>query len=305
MKSFSLTWLLRAAVPAAVAVFALVGAGPSAAETVACGTTVTADTTLKADLIGCPGDGLTVENGVTLDLNGHIISGSGSGVGVHGGIVENGTIRGFDIGIEGPTGVRNMTVHGNRVGIVITRPRSGPRIRVENSTAIRNDDAGIEINAGTRNVDVADNRVLFNGGDGIRALSEADGGTYTNNLIKGNGGDGLNIRRAFSTVVGNTARDNGADGIHMSDDAVSGLGYFIASNLAVGNGGLGIWSWIFCGNPAFCIPPVMTDGGNNAASRNGDPAQCVNVVCSPNRGLARKSPPSEVSSLLHPSLSQP
>ena len=114
-------------------------------------------------------------------------------------------------------------------------------------------------------------------------MSEADHGTYTNNLIQGNGLNGLNIRRAFSTVVGNTARDNGADGIHMSDDVVSGSSYFIAGNTATGNAGLGIWTMIVC-SPGFCIPPTMTDGGGNVASRNGDPAQCVNIVCARNRG---------------------
>ena len=145
MKSFSVSWLLRAAVPAAVVVLALVGAGPSAAETVACGATVTADTTLGADLIGCPGDGLTVEAGVTLDLKGHIVSGSGSGVGVRGGIVENGRVRGFDTGIvlsscsDGGCGVDNVTVVGNAEGIFISTFRLHPRIRIEDSSVIRTD----------------------------------------------------------------------------------------------------------------------------------------------------------------------
>jgi hypothetical protein len=251
---------------------------------VTCGQTLTVDTTLEADL-ACSGDGL-LAGGVTLNLNGHVIRGSGSGVGVLGGTVENGTVRGFDTGISLPTGVKNMTVTNNRGGIFITtRNCNEPehRTRIANSIVARNTGVGIEINAGSCNVDVADSRILFNGGDGIWAYVFADGGRYTNNVIQGNGGNGLNVRQSSSTVVGNTVRDNGADGIHMSDDVVSGLSYFIADNVAVGNRGLGIWTWIYC-SPGFCQPGVMTDGGGNVARKNGDPRQCVNVVCAWNEG---------------------
>ncbi|HUK94916.1 MAG TPA: hypothetical protein VLU96_07650 [Gaiellaceae bacterium] len=37
------------------------------------------DTTLQEDLLNCPGNGLVVEGGATLDLNGHTTSGSGVG----------------------------------------------------------------------------------------------------------------------------------------------------------------------------------------------------------------------------------
>jgi parallel beta-helix repeat protein len=69
-----------------------------------CGTTVLTDLTLDHDMV-CAGNGLTVgADGVTVNLNGHTIAGSGAGVGiriagrrdvvVHGGTVEN-----FETGI--------------------------------------------------------------------------------------------------------------------------------------------------------------------------------------------------------------
>src|SRR5689334_1612954 len=44
---------------------------------VACGATITQDTTLTADLTNCPGEGHVIgADGITLDLNGHTIDGT-------------------------------------------------------------------------------------------------------------------------------------------------------------------------------------------------------------------------------------
>lgn len=65
---------------------ALVLAAPTVATAappprIACGTTLTTDTVLRHDLT-CPGDGLRLAAGVTLDLKNHTLRGSGGGVGV-------------------------------------------------------------------------------------------------------------------------------------------------------------------------------------------------------------------------------
>ena len=47
----------------------------------ACGQTITADTTLNSDLTNCTGPGITIgADDITLDLNGHTITGKGKGV---------------------------------------------------------------------------------------------------------------------------------------------------------------------------------------------------------------------------------
>ncbi|MET9633485.1 right-handed parallel beta-helix repeat-containing protein [Lentzea sp. NPDC006480] len=80
------------------------GPGQAAAPSPACGDTVTADITLSANL-HCTGPGLVVKAGdVVVNLNGHSITGSGTGTGisvigqnhVH---VRNGRISGFDRGV--------------------------------------------------------------------------------------------------------------------------------------------------------------------------------------------------------------
>ena len=91
----------------------LLGLGPGAASArpLTCGQTITRDTTLHADLGPCSSDGLVIgAANVTLDLNGHAISGddtySGGDVGVgnetgyDGTVIENGAIRGFFFSIK-------------------------------------------------------------------------------------------------------------------------------------------------------------------------------------------------------------
>lgn len=49
----------------------------AAGTAVRCGTTLTKDTVLDHDLLDCPGDGLVIgRNGITVDLNGHLLRGS-------------------------------------------------------------------------------------------------------------------------------------------------------------------------------------------------------------------------------------
>lgn len=104
--------------PAALVVSVALGGSPAAAApVVTCGSTVTTDVTLTADL-HCPsGDGIILGSNVTLDLGGHSLIGAGSsGVGVQtsflslgGNTIRNGTIEDWGTGIllqeENPDGV--------------------------------------------------------------------------------------------------------------------------------------------------------------------------------------------------------
>src|SRR3954454_11391077 len=102
----------------AACAIALLIAAPAGAAPLSCGDVITKDTTHHADLVGCPGDGLVIgADGITLDLNGHSIEGSGIGSGpdiVYGdtrnGIdntaehsavtVENGKVGHFEVGVK-------------------------------------------------------------------------------------------------------------------------------------------------------------------------------------------------------------
>ncbi len=83
----------------------MAGMGPRAAASDLCGTTILADLKLDHDLI-CTGPGLIVgADGITIDLNGHTITGPGSGVGINvpnrtGVLIVGGTVRNFLAGVQ-------------------------------------------------------------------------------------------------------------------------------------------------------------------------------------------------------------
>ncbi len=99
-----------------------------------CGTTLTRDTVLERDLT-CPGAGLTLGEGVDLDLRGHTLRGPGTGTGITVTVagsnrVGNGTVTGWTTGTAileqgvvedraepGPLRVERVTFRGNTRGV--------------------------------------------------------------------------------------------------------------------------------------------------------------------------------------------
>jgi len=93
----------------AALVAALAFPAQASADHVACGDTITASTTLDADLVDCPGSGIIVgADNITRDLNRRTISGSDTTILGYPGIVlsgenatvRDGTVRGFNAGLE-------------------------------------------------------------------------------------------------------------------------------------------------------------------------------------------------------------
>ena len=106
---------------------AVSGADAATAPAVTCGATLTASTTLSADLVHCPGTALVIgADGITVDLGGHTISGTNAdgsegiasdghaNVRIVGGRITDFRING--VGIRGGSGnlVRGVTVR--RIG---------------------------------------------------------------------------------------------------------------------------------------------------------------------------------------------
>jgi hypothetical protein len=110
---------------------------------------------------------------------------------------------------------------------------------------------------------VARNRVSGAGGTGVSVAGA--GARVVDNEASGNAGDGIAVSGASAVVRRNVANANGGDGLR-----VTGAGALVAGNVARLNGALGIDA-----------VAGTRDGGNNRASGNGDPRQCVGVVCRP------------------------
>lgn len=221
-----------------------------------CGDTLTADVTLSAHL-SCsnPGaDGLIIGgDGVTLDLNGHTISGPGIVgvriVGTNSTVINTGsrpgTIEGFQYGVYlNPTQgakVIGLTLTGNGKGIaagsahwnIITgnnisaNTEDGIHLglssnnRISGNTISKND-FGIAIaNSSHANI-LSGNTLSKNRNFGIAIFCGSDSNLIMDNSVtKTNGGEGNGIIvRSGSDdteVRGNAANLNAGDGIHVDD----------------------------------------------------------------------------------------
>lgn len=188
-----------------------------------CGTEITQDTTLPADLRCGRGPAFTVTtDGVTLDLGGHTLSGDPdvTGIGpaivlrnVTGVTVRNGTIEHFDAGVvvEGGSAnlIENLTVQDNvgdpdgdyGDGIVVNQSREN---RIVGNVVRRNGPfSGIALGRGAQNNEVRDNTVADNN---------------MSHLPPGAGGQTMGIRiegpeANHNRIIANTVTGSGADGI--------------------------------------------------------------------------------------------
>jgi len=262
--------MTRTLVIGAALVWALVLAAPAAADHVQCGDVISQDTTLDADLV-CAGDGVILEGDVILDLAGHAIAGSGPGIGVgaysptQAVAVRGGAIRGFQLGIllDGPRGtsLRRLVLEHNAVGV---RCQYAPECRIEGSVARRND-VGISIQAADggdpeptvirRNV-VRENEtgVSFTGEAGLIADNRIERNTragisndygrpvlITRNLVRWNGGEGVNVFfGASATVADNRIVRNAANGVGVHGGFGANTTATLEGNRITMNGGDGV-----------------------------------------------------------------
>jgi parallel beta-helix repeat protein len=176
-----------------------------------CGDTITADTTLDRDLTDCPNNGIIVgADDITLDLNGHTISGNGKRV------RRCPRDQPCDIGVDsfrhnGVT-VRNGSLRGFGVGVFLGRVRGN---RLEELSSSRNQFFGYVIANSSRSTirDSSGNDNFEPDGDGLGVFGSHD------------------LR-----IVRNSFRRNAQLGMHIEDSR----GNLVTGNAVVGNGDFGI-----------------------------------------------------------------
>ncbi len=234
----------RAATVGAMALLlgAAIQAGPVAAApqraVVKCGTVITIDTTLTADVGPCVGGGLVVgADNVTLDLGGRVVLGranrTGDGVGIRitgrsGVTVRNGRVTDFDAGVAIEAGSAN-TVTG-----LLVKDNIGTTKRGDFGDGI-----AVSSSSGNR---ITGNNVIHNGPfDGIGLFGPSSGNLLEDNLVSENnvpltGEDGIRIEGPGAT--GNTVRGNRVTGSTLDGIAVfsnQGTGPLNSGNLIDGN----------------------------------------------------------------------
>jgi len=124
-----------------------------------CGSTIIQDTTLTSDLV-CPGNGLTIGvNDITLDCQGHTITGSGTGSGIIAQSRQNITIKncivqnffnGFDLSSSNSNNLTNNTAqNNNQYGLFL----AGSSNNILTSNTVKNNSvSGINIGSSNDNL---------------------------------------------------------------------------------------------------------------------------------------------------------
>jgi nitrous oxidase accessory protein NosD len=223
-------------------------AAPASAQasSVTCGSTITADTKLRADLTNCPGDGLVIgADGITLDLRGRTIDGSGSGAAIRlsgrrGVTIKGGTVREFATGLvlEQATGARvkdvairavagravdvtggsgnafeGLASTGNRTGLALT---DTTRNSVRGSAFSDNAITGVLLFGATRNR-VELNRFAGNVGNGVAVVEGADHNTVAANAVEGSQ-TGLIVDAADGNALSLNRVTGAGDGVLVAGD---------------------------------------------------------------------------------------
>jgi parallel beta-helix repeat protein len=217
----------------AIALLALSGvtaaAGQSPPPGLDCGDTITADTTLDRDLTDCPSNGIVIgADGITLDLNGHTISGDGKPV------RRCPRRQPCDIGIfndrhDGVT-VRNGSLRGFAVGVLVGGVRGN---RLEELSSSRNQFFGYVIADSARTVirDSSGNDNPRPDGDGLGVFMSHDL-RIVNNSFRRNGQIGIHIEDSTDNLInGNEFVHNGDFGVFVQADGTQ-----VRGNHCVGNG---------------------------------------------------------------------
>jgi hypothetical protein len=288
--------LTQAASAAAIAagVFGGLAIAPASARGSApltCGSVITEDTRLTADLDGCVEYGLVVgAPDITIDLAGHTISGTGvfvtrSGVyndGHDGVTVKGGSIRNFSLGVDAYQAMgstyEHLTISETLDGISLN-DSDGSRVATSH---LHHNRTGLA-NIYSDHSSFVANVIVDNSTQGISDRTSV-GNTYAFNLISGNEFSGLDLESVDTAVERNLFVANGMDGMYAT-----GSGLRLVGNTAVFSDGSGLRNdgsgGYVAGNVAlfnrdFGITTTddTVDGGRNRAVANGE-RNCVNVRC--------------------------
>lgn len=192
-----------------------------------CGTNIKLAGTyiLANDLLSCPGDGIDISFGhVTLELGNHQIMGSGTGTGIR--VARASGLLAREVKIHGPATIINFNK-----GIELVDSEAG---EVSGLTCTGNNTGFvIDLQHDSWDNQIHDNIATMNHGAGFVINDEWS--HYVGNQSNQNSGSGFvltAIHGKNNFVNGNTADQNGSDGIEAQSGAIHNLIY---ENHATGN----------------------------------------------------------------------
>jgi parallel beta-helix repeat protein len=229
--------LLVAVVLLLAGCFLAFGAERAHANHVSCGDTITADTTLDSDLVNCPNHGIVIgADGITLDLNGHLVDGDGTPAAGCDNQKEPCDFGLFNDGHDGVT-VMNGSVREFAAGVLLgTTTGRARNNRVLRVSASRNQFIGLGIFSQVQSLvrNSSGNGSLDRDGVGL-ALADSHHVRIVNNSFRHNPHNGINTgeKSRRNLIRGNVFSRNADEGILME----GGARFRLTRNRFVRNGG--------------------------------------------------------------------
>jgi large repetitive protein len=183
------------------------------ADQAGCGQVLTASITLSNDLLACAGDGLVIgAGGITVDLNGHTVQGTGLGVGVrnpgHGDVtIRNGTIRHFDSGVSLQPGTQRNTVAGisfdqTELAALQLTDADGNQVRDNHVSGFSG--VAFHVTNGSSSNFVGHNTIAAGNGEGLVVEGGSDHNRLEGNGLAGSSDSGIRVDFSSNTsIIGN------------------------------------------------------------------------------------------------------
>jgi parallel beta-helix repeat protein len=276
MRSVGMRLLGLGHVLVLAAVAAFVNVDAAHAADVVCGSEISTNTVLHHNLTCGPDGFLLLDAGVTFDLAGHTLGGSGAGLGIQGqdgSTILNGTVRDFGLGISASGSIlKNLTIKDNGAG-VLSAQGAGCFTLLDDVVTGNGD--GVEADGCGLAARLTNSRISHNQGFGVGIIGQTDLSLVQGNTVDHNGGDGIYVDDSTTTFINNVSTHNGGDGIHVFEDFPPPIaeGYFFADNDTEHNGNYGIEVFLVFTDQS------VSNGGGNIARHNGNPSQCLNIAC--------------------------
>jgi large repetitive protein len=193
------------------------------AQPAGCGQVITSSITLGNDLLGCAGDGLVIgASGITVDLNGHLVQGTGTGSGVrnpghHDVTIRNGTIRSFDSGVLLYGAQRNVVagISLDQNGEAIAVEGGSDHNRIEGNRLTGSSNSGLRVDYSSNTMVIGN--LVAGGSDVAITMTGAPRSVVQSNTVQGVGDAAILLTGSSGNVVRfNTLGQSADSGVVLS-----------------------------------------------------------------------------------------
>jgi parallel beta-helix repeat protein len=216
------------------------------ADQIICGQVIRTSTTIDNSLAGCAGDGLVIgASGITVDLNGNTIQGTGLGAGIQNNghddvTIRNGALLDFDHGVVLNPGTERNSVTGltlarNEWSAIELNAASGNHVAQNQLSEVG--DLGVRLTNGSSDNAIRGN-VLGNGaGDSFVVEQGSNRNWFEGNVVQTSAGQALRVEASTNTMV---LANEFAGSSDMSITMTAAPGSVVQANRLGGGGDAGV-----------------------------------------------------------------